>query len=155
VRSNVYLVGSESNADADVRKSLVEAPQTLSKSVSAWGFNGWMVYVKCVCVVRGVFTDTKCMMHFDEHVMHVLTRFAACKYFLFVWSVFPWFSSPGRNRAAYCAYCPCCRLLTSNCCLVCIAVVLNLFCSRTPRYNFSSTLYPQSCWCIIQVIHSL
>jgi hypothetical protein len=29
------------------------------------------------------------------------------------------------------------------------------FCSRTPRYNFSSTLYPQSCWCIIQVIHSL
>jgi hypothetical protein len=33
--------------------------------------------------------------------------------------------------------------------------VFNLFCSRTPRYNFSSTLYPQSCWCIIQVIHSL
>jgi hypothetical protein len=31
----------------------------------------------------------------------------------------------------------------------------NLFCSRTPTYNFSSTLYPQSCWCIIQVIHSL
>jgi hypothetical protein len=26
---------------------------------------------------------------------------------------------------------------------------------RTPRYNYSSTLYPQSCWCIIQVIHSL
>jgi hypothetical protein len=25
------------------------------------------------------------------------------------------------------------------------AVVFNLFCSRTPRYNFSSTLYPQSC----------
>jgi hypothetical protein len=35
------------------------------------------------------------------------------------------------------------------------AVVFNLFCSRTPRYNFSSTLYPQSFWCIIQVIHSL
>jgi hypothetical protein len=34
-------------------------------------------------------------------------------------------------------------------------VVLNLSCSRTPRCNFSSTLYPQSCWCIIQVIHSL
>jgi hypothetical protein len=34
-------------------------------------------------------------------------------------------------------------------------VVFNLFCSRTPRYNFSWTLYPQSCWCIIQVIHSL
>jgi hypothetical protein len=34
-------------------------------------------------------------------------------------------------------------------------VVFNLFCSRTPTYNFSSTLYPQSCWCIIQVIHSL
>jgi hypothetical protein len=29
------------------------------------------------------------------------------------------------------------------------------FCSRTPRCNFSSTLYPQSCWCTIQVIHSL
>jgi hypothetical protein len=29
------------------------------------------------------------------------------------------------------------------------------FFSRTPRFNFSSTLYPQSCWCIIQVIHSL
>jgi hypothetical protein len=25
----------------------------------------------------------------------------------------------------------------------------------TPSYKFSSTLYPQSCWCIIQVIHSL
>jgi hypothetical protein len=31
----------------------------------------------------------------------------------------------------------------------------NFFFSRTPTYNFSSTLYPQSCWCIIQVIHSL
>jgi hypothetical protein len=38
------------------------------------------------------------------------------------------------------------------------AVVFNLFCSRTPRYNFSSTLYPQSCcasasytYCIIYV----
>jgi hypothetical protein len=28
-------------------------------------------------------------------------------------------------------------------------VVFNLFCSHTPRYIFSSTLYPQSCWCII------
>jgi hypothetical protein len=34
-------------------------------------------------------------------------------------------------------------------------VVFNLFCSRTPTYNFSSTFYPQSCWFIIQVIHSL
>jgi hypothetical protein len=33
--------------------------------------------------------------------------------------------------------------------------VFNRFCSCTPRYNFSSTLYPQSCWCIIQVEHSL
>jgi hypothetical protein len=33
-------------------------------------------------------------------------------------------------------------------------VVFNLFCSRTHRYNFSSTLYPKSCSCIIQVIHS-
>jgi hypothetical protein len=33
------------------------------------------------------------------------------------------------------------------------AVVFNLFCSRTPRYNLSSTLYPQSCWYIMQVIH--
>jgi hypothetical protein len=33
------------------------------------------------------------------------------------------------------------------------AVVFNLFCSRTPRYNFSSTLYPQSCWYIMQVLH--
>jgi hypothetical protein len=33
--------------------------------------------------------------------------------------------------------------------------VFNHFCSRTPTYNLSSTLYPQSCWCIIQVIHSL
>jgi hypothetical protein len=29
-------------------------------------------------------------------------------------------------------------------------VVFKLF-YRTPRCNFSSTLYPQSCWCIIQV----
>jgi hypothetical protein len=29
------------------------------------------------------------------------------------------------------------------------------FCSRTPRCNFCSTLYPQSCWCIIQVIRNL
>jgi hypothetical protein len=34
-------------------------------------------------------------------------------------------------------------------------VVFNLLCSRTPSYKFFSTLYPQSCWCIIQVIHSL
>jgi hypothetical protein len=34
------------------------------------------------------------------------------------------------------------------------AVVFNLLCSRTPRYNFSSSLYPRS-WCIIQVLHSL
>jgi hypothetical protein len=34
-------------------------------------------------------------------------------------------------------------------------VVFNLFCSHTPRYNFCSTLYPESCWCIIQVIHKL
>jgi hypothetical protein len=27
--------------------------------------------------------------------------------------------------------------------------------SRTPKCNSSSTLYPQSCWCTIQVIHSL
>jgi hypothetical protein len=35
----------------------------------------------------------------------------------------------------------------------CVAVIFNLFCSRTPRYNLSSTLYPQSCWYIMQVIH--
>jgi hypothetical protein len=35
------------------------------------------------------------------------------------------------------------------------SVVFTFFCSRTPRYNLSSTLYPQSCWCIIQLIHSL
>jgi hypothetical protein len=34
----------------------------------------------------------------------------------------------------------------------CKAVVFNLSCSLTPRYNFSSTLYPQSFWCLIQVI---
>jgi hypothetical protein len=28
-------------------------------------------------------------------------------------------------------------------------------CSRTSWCNFSSTLYPQNCWCIIKVIHSL
>jgi hypothetical protein len=32
-------------------------------------------------------------------------------------------------------------------------VAFNPFCSRTPRYNFSSTLYPQRCWYIMQVIH--
>jgi hypothetical protein len=35
------------------------------------------------------------------------------------------------------------------------AVVFNLFCLSNPRCNVSSTLYPQSCWCIIQGIHSL
>jgi hypothetical protein len=34
-------------------------------------------------------------------------------------------------------------------------VTFNLFHSRVPRYIFSSTLYPQSCWCIIQVMKSL
>jgi hypothetical protein len=37
------------------------------------------------------------------------------------------------------------HLLWSN------AVVFNLFCSRTPRYNFSSPLYPQSYWCTIYI----
>jgi hypothetical protein len=41
----------------------------------------------------------------------------------------------------------CSRILWSR------TVVFNLFCSRTPKYNLSSTLYPQSCWCIIQVIY--
>jgi hypothetical protein len=37
-----------------------------------------------------------------------------------------------------------------------ISMVFSLFfCSRTPGCNFSSNLYFQSCWCIIQVIHSL
>jgi hypothetical protein len=42
-------------------------------------------------------------------------------------------------------------------CLKCpsSSLVFNLFCSLTFRRNFSSTLYPQSCWSIIQVIHSL
>jgi hypothetical protein len=35
------------------------------------------------------------------------------------------------------------------------AMVFNIFCSRTPRYNFSSTLYPQSCWCIIYIQNKL
>jgi hypothetical protein len=34
-------------------------------------------------------------------------------------------------------------------------VVFDLFCSHTPRCNFYSTAYPQSCWCIIQVICSV
>jgi hypothetical protein len=33
------------------------------------------------------------------------------------------------------------------------AVVFKLFYSRTPRYNLSSTLYPQRCCYIMQVIH--
>jgi hypothetical protein len=37
----------------------------------------------------------------------------------------------------------------------CNSVIFNHFCSQTPRCNFSSTLYLHSCWCIIQVIHSL
>jgi hypothetical protein len=36
-----------------------------------------------------------------------------------------------------------------------IQVVFKLFCLCTPIYNFYSFLYPQSCWCIIQVIRSL
>jgi hypothetical protein len=36
-----------------------------------------------------------------------------------------------------------------------IPVISNLCRSRTPRYIFSSTLYTQSFWCIIQVIHCL
>jgi sensor histidine kinase YesM len=34
-------------------------------------------------------------------------------------------------------------------------VVYNLFCLLAPRYNFSSTLYPRICRCIIEVIHIL
>jgi hypothetical protein len=33
--------------------------------------------------------------------------------------------------------------------------VFKLFCSSAPRRNFSSTLYPQSCWCIIEVTHTV
>jgi hypothetical protein len=32
------------------------------------------------------------------------------------------------------------------------SAVFKHFCSRTPRYNLSSTLHPRSCWCIIQII---
>jgi hypothetical protein len=34
-------------------------------------------------------------------------------------------------------------------------IQLFFFCSRTPRRNFSSTLYPQICRCIIQLIRNL
>jgi hypothetical protein len=34
-------------------------------------------------------------------------------------------------------------------------VEFKLYCPRTPRCNLSSTLRPQMCWCLIQVIHSL
>ena len=47
------------------------------------------------------------------------------------------------------------RQVPPKCLCSCRPVVFNLFCSLTPTYNFSSTLYPQSCWCIIQVIRSL
>jgi hypothetical protein len=33
--------------------------------------------------------------------------------------------------------------------------VFNRFCSCFPRCNFSSTLYCQSCWCIIQIMQTL
>jgi hypothetical protein len=45
----------------------------------------------------------------------------------------------------------CPRLLDT----LCMRMIFNFFRSRTPRYIFSSTLYPQSCWCIIQVIHNV
>jgi hypothetical protein len=35
------------------------------------------------------------------------------------------------------------------------AVVFSLSCSRTPRCHPTSTLYPLSCWCIIEVMYSL
>jgi hypothetical protein len=35
------------------------------------------------------------------------------------------------------------------------AIVIQPILFTYPLCNFSSTLYPQSCWCIIQVIHSL
>jgi hypothetical protein len=35
------------------------------------------------------------------------------------------------------------------------AMVFNLFYLHTPRCNFSSTLCPQSCGCIFQVMQSL
>jgi hypothetical protein len=34
-------------------------------------------------------------------------------------------------------------------------VIFNRFCSRTPKCNFSSTLFLQSCCCVFQVIHGL
>jgi hypothetical protein len=34
------------------------------------------------------------------------------------------------------------------------AVLFKLFCSRTPRCNYSSTLYPQSCCSVIQDIQT-
>jgi hypothetical protein len=37
-------------------------------------------------------------------------------------------------------------LSTSN------AAVFSISCSHTPKCNFSSTVYPHSCWCIIQVL---
>jgi hypothetical protein len=35
------------------------------------------------------------------------------------------------------------------------AVVFKLFLFAYPTCNFSSTLYPQNCWSIIRVLHSL
>ena len=35
------------------------------------------------------------------------------------------------------------------------AAIFKQFRSRTPTYIFSSALYPQSCWCLIQVTHCL
>jgi hypothetical protein len=46
-------------------------------------------------------------------------------------------------------------LSLSHLSLLCSNGNRTFFCSRTPRFNLSWTLYPQSCWCIIQVMHSL
>jgi hypothetical protein len=59
------------------------------------------------------------------------------------------------TRYKYLLY-PCIKFQhTTSSCTDSKPVALTLCCSRTPTCNFSSTLYPQSCWCIIQVIHSL
>jgi hypothetical protein len=55
---------------------------------------------------------------------------------------------PLARLAIVCLFLPVCSVY-------CSPMAFSLICSRTPRCNFCSTLYPQSCWCIIQFILSV
>jgi hypothetical protein len=114
-------------------------------TISLNSINRFVILEWFVCSVTHTYISLKCIS--------VVSDLGVCCGIVCDDTVLSCCSSTVKTEAAFCSY----RLLWTFRTKRAIPKTsgIQLSCSRTPRCNFSSTLYPRSCWCIIQVIHSL